>query len=62
MHNLELVLENDTYKVLCKFEIQMNHLISARLPDLKKKKKKKNNCWIVDLAVSADHRVKLKKS
>ena len=45
----------------------MDHLISARPPDLiiinnkKKKKKKKRICKIVDFAVPADHRIKLKE-
>ena len=46
MHNPEPVLENDTHKLLWDFDIQTDHLISARRPDLiiinKKKKKKKN--------------------
>ena len=45
MHKLESILENKTYKLLWYFEIQTDHLISARRPDLlminKKKKKKK---------------------
>ena len=34
MHNPESVLENETHKVLWDFEVQMDHLISARRPDL----------------------------
>ena len=44
MHNPESVLENETHIILWDFEIQIDHLISARRPDLvivKKKKKKK---------------------
>ena len=43
---------------------KMDHLISARRPDLMitNKKKKKKICKIVDFAVPADHRVKLKES
>ena len=44
MHNPESILENETYKILLDFEIQTDHLISARSPDLmiiKKKKQKK---------------------
>ena len=40
----------------------MDHLISARRPDLVWVNKKKRTCQIVDFAVSADHRVKLKES
>ena len=45
MHNTAPVLENDTHKLLWDFDIQTDHQISARRPDLiiinKKKKKKK---------------------
>ena len=45
MHNTAPVLENDTHKLLWDFDIQIDHLILARRPDLikinKKKKKKK---------------------
>ena len=66
MHNRATVQENDTHKRLWDFDIQMDHLISARRPDLiiinkKKKKKKKKICKIVDFAVPADHRIKLKE-
>ena len=68
MHNPAPVLENDTYKLLWDFDIQTDHLISTRRPDIiiinkkkKKKKKRKKICKIVDFAVSADHRIKLKE-
>ena len=46
MHNTAPVLENDSHKLLWDFNIQTDHLIPARRPDLiiinnKKKKKKK---------------------
>ena len=34
MHNPEYFLENETYKLLRDFEIQTDHLTSARRPDL----------------------------
>ena len=52
-------LENETHK-LWDFDIQTDLLISARRPDLIIKKKK--TCRIVDFAVPANHRVKLKES
>ena len=55
MHNPAPVLENDTHKLLWDFDIQTDHLILARRPDLKKKLK------IVYFAVPADHRIKLKE-
>ena len=67
MHNPAPVLENATHKLLWDFNIQTDHLIPARRPDLitinkkkKKKKKEKRTCKIVDFAVPADHRIKLK--
>ena len=53
MHNPESVLWD--------FEIQTDHLISARRPDFVIINKKKSTCRIVDFAVLADHRVKLKE-
>ena len=64
MHNPEAVLENDTHKLLWDFNIQTNHQISARRPDLiiiNNKKKKKKIWKIVGFAVPADHRIKLKE-
>ena len=46
------------------FDIQTDHLISARRPDLiiiYKKKKKRKSAKCVDFAVLADHRIKLKE-
>ena len=63
MHNPGPVLENDTHKLLWDFDIQTGHLIPARRPDhiIINKKKKKKICKIVDFAVPADHRIKLKE-
>ena len=63
MHNTAPVLENYTHKLLWDFDIQTDHLISARRPDLIiiNKKKKKKICKTVDFAVPADHRIKLKE-
>ena len=62
MNNLASVLENDTHKLLWDFDIQTDHLISVRRPDLIVIEKKKRTCKIVDLAVPADHGIKLKES
>ena len=63
MHNPAPVLENDTHKLLWDFDIQMDHLILVRRQKKKKKKKRKEKkiCKIVDFAVPADHRIKLKE-
>ena len=49
MHNPAPVQENATHKLLWDFNIQTDHLIPARRPDL------------IIIAVPADHRIKLKK-
>ena len=61
MQNPAPVLENDTHKLLWDFDIHMDHLILARRPDLIIINKKKRICKIVDFAVPADHRIKLKE-
>ena len=61
MLNPESVPENETHKLPCDFEIQTDHLISARRPDLIINKKERI-CRIVDFADPADHTVKLKES
>ena len=62
MHNPSPVLENATHKLLWDFNIQTDHLIPARRPEsIINKHKKKRTCKIVDFAVTADHRIKLKE-
>ena len=62
-HNPTSVQENDTHKLLWDFDIQTDHQISARRPDLIIINNKKNITYkIVDFPVSADRRVKLKES
>ena len=45
MHNSESILENDIYKLLWDFEIQTDHLILARQPDLTTKKRELAGLW-----------------
>ena len=54
MHNPAPVLENDTHKLLCDFNIETDRLIPARKLDLIIINKKKSICKIVDFAVPAD--------
>ena len=61
MHNPAPDLENDLHKLLWDFNIQTDHLIPARRPDLMIINKKKRTCKIVDFAVPADHKIKLKE-
>ena len=49
------------YKLLWDFDIQTDHLISALRPDLMIMNKKKRIFKIVEFAVPADHRIKLKE-
>ena len=62
MYNPAPVLENDSHKLLWDFNIQTDHLIPARRPDLIIINKRKSICKIVDLAVPADQRINLKES
>ena len=61
MYNPAPVLENATHKLLWDFNIQTDHLIPARRLDLIIINKKKRTWKIVDFAVPADHRIKLKE-
>ena len=62
MHNPAPVQENDTHKLQWNFDIHMDHLISARRPDLIiNNNKKKRMCKIDDFAIAADHIIKLKE-
>ena len=63
MYNPASVLENETHKLHRDFDIQTDHLISARRPDfIIINKKKKRTYRVVDFAVPADHRLKLKEN
>ena len=61
MHKPESVLENEMHKLLWDPEIQTDQLILASLPDLVTVNNNKK-CQIVDSAVPADDRVKLKEN
>ena len=62
MRKPESIQENEMHKIIWYFEILTDHLISARRPDLVIVNKKERTCQVVDFAVPADHRVKLKES
>ena len=61
-HQPESVYENDDYKVLWDFNIQTDHVIEARRPDLVIINKQDRMCQIVDFAVPYDSRVNLKET
>ena len=62
MHNPASVLENDTHKLLRDFDIQTDHLIGQKTRPNNNQQQKKRTCKIVDSAVPADDRIKLKES
>ena len=55
------VLENEIHRILRAFEIQTDHLIWARRPDQVIIHRKMRTGWIVDFAILADLKVKLKE-
>ena len=57
MHNTAPVLGYATHKLLWDCNIQTDHLIPARRPDLIIINKKKRTCKIVYFSVLADHRI-----
>ena len=60
MHNPASLLEYNTHKFLWDFDIQTDHLISVRRPN-NNQQQKKRICKIVDFAVPADQRIKLRE-
>ena len=62
MQNPEFVLENDTHKLPWDFNIRSDHQISARRSDFIIIHKKTRTRKVVDFAVPADYRIKLKES
>ena len=61
MPKADFVQENRTHKILSDFDIQMDHYIPTRRPDLVLINKKKRTCHLMDFAVPMDHRVKKRK-
>ena len=62
MHDQDSVFENETHNLLWDFEIQTDHLISARRSDLIKIYKKQRTCRIVDFAVLTDDNLSQKNA
>ena len=60
MHKPKSVPENKMHKILWNFEMQTDHLIPARIPNLVMIKKR--NFLVRDFAVPADHRLKIKEN
>ena len=58
-HRAEGVMENEDVKILWHFNIQTDHLIEHRRPDIVVLNKKDSTCDIIDVAVPGDKRVNL---
>ena len=58
MRSTTSVLENDSHKLLWDFDIQTDHLIMARRPDLIIISKKRELAKLWTLLSGGDHRVK----
>ena len=54
----ESVLENEDYKILWTFSIQIDHVIEARRLDLVEVDKKRRTCKIIDSEISGDSKIK----
>ena len=53
--------ENETHKILWNIEIRTDHSVPPRRPVLVLNINTKKACYIVDFAVSTDHKVKVKE-
>ena len=62
IHKPISVLKNNTHKLLWNFDIQTDYLISSQPTRPYNNQQKKRTCKIVNFAVSADQKVKLKES
>ena len=60
-HEPESVLESEDYKILWNFNIQTDHVVEARRPDLVVADKKRRTCKIIDFAVAGDSRIEEKE-
>ena len=61
MHNPKSRPENETHKIPRNFEIQTDHIILARKPDLVIVNNNNNNKKKETIFSNSDHRVKLKE-
>ena len=57
----DTVTENDRCKLLWNFDVQTNHVIQARGPDVIAIDKEKKECKIIDFAMPYDSRVNAKE-
>ena len=62
MYKLESVQENETLKIFWDFDIQPDHRIPDRRPDLMLINKKKRTFELIGFSIPVDHAVKIKES
>ncbi|XP_077975551.1 uncharacterized protein LOC144431372 [Styela clava] len=60
-HTPEKSQNNDNVTILWDFNIQTDHVITHRRPDIVVINSSENTCLIIDIAVPADHRILLKE-
>ena len=60
-HEPKAVIESDEVKILWDFNIQCDHVIEHRRPDILVVNKKEKSCQIIDIAVPGDLRVHVKE-
>ena len=60
-HEPKAVIESDEIKILWDFNIQCDHIIEHRRPDILVVNKKEKSCQIIDIAVPGDLRVHVKE-
>ena len=60
-HEPETAMENDISTILRDFNINTDHVIQARGPDLVINDKLKNQCLIVEFAIPSDSRIETKE-
>ena len=60
-HKPDVVIENETTKILWDFTIQCDRVIEHRRPDITVVDKVKRKCWIIDVAIPGDHNIATKE-
>ena len=60
-HKPARVVENDRIKILWDFNIQADHVIQHRKPDIVVLYKNERKCHFIDIAVPGDKRTELKE-
>ena len=60
-HQPDTVTENDSCKLLWDFNVQTDHVIQARRPDVTLIDKEKSECKIIDFSIPYDSRVNAKE-